>query len=227
MLPFNDFGARLCFGGESIKAPGPRRLCSAKSAGGCGLEPRSFGCCSYCQDRGQNLPPVCSLYPVPHIPREVRPSSAIGGHALEPLRRGRPGPREELYGPTSFPFLNANDRRTQIRFIQTLTAQFQHPQLFKENARYEALDAGPLPANCNILADDLIQFTGDKAQKDCPYPLRRVKVWDAVAEREIVLLTNLLEFGSTTIAAIYKDRWEIELFFKALKQNRDRAGHGP
>lgn len=37
--------------------------------------------------------------------------------------------------------------------------------------------------------------------------------------REIALLTNLLEFGSTTIAAIYKDRWEIELFFKALKQN--------
>ena len=34
-----------------------------------------------------------------------------------------------------------------------------------------------------------------------------------------MLLTNLLEFGSTTIAAIYKDRWEIELFFKALKQN--------
>jgi hypothetical protein len=89
----------------------------------------------------------------------------------------------------------------------------------KENARYEVLDAGPLPANRNILADDLIQFTGDKAQKDCPYPLRRVVVWDAVADREIVLLTNLLEFGSTTIAAIYKDRWEIELFFKALKQN--------
>jgi hypothetical protein len=90
----------------------------------------------------------------------------------------------------------------------------------KDNARYDVLDAGTLPANRgNILADDLIQFTGDKAQKDCPYPLRRVVVWDAVADREIVLLTNLLEFGSTTIAAIYKDRWEIELFFKALKQN--------
>ena len=38
-------------------------------------------------------------------------------------------------------------------------------------------------------------------------------------QREIVLLTNLLEFGSTTIAAIYKERWQIELFFKALKQN--------
>jgi IS4 transposase len=46
-----------------------------------------------------------------------------------------------------------------------------------------------------------------------------VAVWDALNEREIVLLTNLMEFGSTTIAAIYKDRWEIELFFKALKQN--------
>jgi hypothetical protein len=89
----------------------------------------------------------------------------------------------------------------------------------KDNARYEVLDSGPLPANRNILADDLIQFTGDKAQKDCPYPLRRVAVWDSVGDREIVLLTNLLEFGPTTIAAIYKDRWEIELFFKALKQN--------
>ena len=44
-------------------------------------------------------------------------------------------------------------------------------------------------------------------------------VWDADNECEIVLLTNLLEFGATTIAAIYKERWKIELFFKALKQN--------
>jgi hypothetical protein len=89
----------------------------------------------------------------------------------------------------------------------------------KDNARYEVLAEGPVPANRNIRADELIRFTGDKAQEDCPYPLRRVVVWDAVGDREIVLLTNLMEFGSTTIAAIYKDRWEIELFFKALKQN--------
>jgi IS4 transposase len=52
-----------------------------------------------------------------------------------------------------------------------------------------------------------------------PCLLRRVVVWDALHEREIVLLANQMEFGPTTIAAIYKDRWEIELFFKALKQN--------
>ena len=89
----------------------------------------------------------------------------------------------------------------------------------KDNAVYEVLEEGLLPANRNIRSDQLIQFTGEKAQKDCPSPLRRVAVWDAVNEREIVLLTNLQEFAATTIAAIYKDRWEIELFFKALKQN--------
>jgi hypothetical protein len=89
----------------------------------------------------------------------------------------------------------------------------------KDHAAYEVLAEGPVPANRNIRSDQLIQFTGEKAQKDCPSLLRRVAVWDALNEREIVLLTNLQEFGSTTIAAIYQDRWEIELFFKALKQN--------
>src|SRR5438874_8503585 len=75
----------------------------------------------------------------------------------------------------------------------------------------------PLPRNS--LADELIRFTGAQAVQDCPHLMRRVVVWDPINEREIVLLTNLLHFGPTTIAAIYKDRWEIELFFKALKQN--------
>ena len=89
----------------------------------------------------------------------------------------------------------------------------------KENAAFQVLDEAVVPVNRDIRSDQLIQFTGANAQTDCPFPLRRVVVWDAVGEREIVLLTNLMEFGATTIAAIYKDRWEIELFFKALKQN--------
>jgi Domain of unknown function (DUF4372)/Transposase DDE domain len=89
----------------------------------------------------------------------------------------------------------------------------------KANAAYEVVEVamGPLPRK--ILADELIRLTSAQAAKDCPHLLRRVVVWDEINEREIVLLSNLLHFGPTTIAAIYKDRWEIELFFKALKQN--------
>jgi hypothetical protein len=90
---------------------------------------------------------------------------------------------------------------------------------WKENAAYDVVEECSVPRNRPILSDQLIRFTGSKARTDCPYLLRRVVVWDAVNEREIVLLTNLLAFGATTIAATYKDRGQIELFFKALKQN--------
>jgi hypothetical protein len=89
----------------------------------------------------------------------------------------------------------------------------------KDNAAYEVLEEFPVPANRGILADQIIRLTGARAQSDCPCLLRRLVVWDADNQREIVLLTNLLTFGATTIAAIYKERWQIELFFKALKQN--------
>jgi len=72
-----------------------------------------------------------------------------------------------------------------------------------------------VPANRNIIADQLIRLTGARAQADYPELLRRVVVWDADNECEIVLLTNLLAFGATTIAAIYKERWKIELFFES------------
>ena len=89
----------------------------------------------------------------------------------------------------------------------------------KENADYVVVKEQSIPKNSNIISDQLIRFNGVKAQKDCPHLLRIVKVWDEEHQREIVLLTNHLEFGATTISAIYKERWQIELFFKALKQN--------
>jgi IS4 transposase len=89
----------------------------------------------------------------------------------------------------------------------------------KSNADYRVLQEFDVPKNRNILSDQLIQFTGQAAQRQCPHPMRKVVVWDKVNQQEIVLLTNHLDFGATTISAIYKDRWQIELFFKALKQN--------
>ena len=89
----------------------------------------------------------------------------------------------------------------------------------KDNAVYEAVEKRAVPRHRNILSDAIILLTGAQAQNKCPHPLRRIVVWDADNEREIVLLTNHLDFGATTIADIYKERWQIELFFKALKQN--------
>ena len=89
----------------------------------------------------------------------------------------------------------------------------------KSNAAYRVVARRFTPQGRNILADEIITMTGPTTSRHCPQPLRRVVVWDAVGEREVVLLTNHLGFGSTTIALIYKDRWQIELFFKALKQN--------
>ena len=89
----------------------------------------------------------------------------------------------------------------------------------KGNADYKVVQDNAVPENRRILRDQFIEFEGFYSQQKCPYVLRRVEVWDAENEEVVVLLTNHLEFGATTIAAIYKDRWQIEIFFKTLKQN--------
>lgn len=89
----------------------------------------------------------------------------------------------------------------------------------KDNADYTVVEWRTIPITGDVLSDQLIRLNGYYAQRNCPHILRRVVVWDKENEREIVLLTNHLKFGANTIAAIYKDRWQIEQFFKALKQN--------
>lgn len=89
----------------------------------------------------------------------------------------------------------------------------------RSNTVYEVVERLQVPQNRNILSDEVILLTGRRAPGRCPYPLRRIVVFDRENDRQIVLLTNHLDFGATTISAIYKDRWQIEIFFKALKQN--------
>jgi transposase len=70
-----------------------------------------------------------------------------------------------------------------------------------------------------IRADELIQFQCLTAGRTIWKTYRRIEVWLEDKQETLVLLTNLLELSAVTIAAIYKERWQIELFFKALKQH--------
>jgi hypothetical protein len=79
----------------------------------------------------------------------------------------------------------------------------------KDNARYKVLEERPVPLHRNIVSDQIIGLTGYVSQQKYPGVLRRVEVWDEENGRVIVLLTNHMTFGATTIAAIYKDRWQI------------------
>lgn len=74
----------------------------------------------------------------------------------------------------------------------------------KEKTLYEVVEECHIPANRGILADQIIRLTGPRAQEKCPCLLRRTVVWDAENKREIELLSNLLQFGATTIAAIFR-----------------------
>jgi|TARA_B100000315_G_scaffold82460_1_gene75591 hypothetical protein len=89
----------------------------------------------------------------------------------------------------------------------------------KSNAVYEVVEKRQIPQNRGVLSDEIIRLTGIKAKEACPHLLRRIVFQDKGTDKEFVFLTNHLKFGPTTIAKIYKDRWQIELFFKALKQN--------
>ncbi|HQQ11503.1 MAG TPA: IS4 family transposase, partial [Synergistales bacterium] len=87
------------------------------------------------------------------------------------------------------------------------------------NANYTVIEERPVPRNRSILKDQLIRLNWFYSRKQYPCPLRRIEVWDEEKKESVVFITNHLAFGATTIAAIYKDRWQIEIFFKTIKQN--------
>ena len=89
----------------------------------------------------------------------------------------------------------------------------------KANAVYAVLGTRAVPQRGPVVRDELITLTGVRTAAKCPYPLRVVEVTDPATGDPLVFLTNQLTFGPTTIARIYKDRWQIELLFKALKQH--------
>jgi hypothetical protein len=92
---------------------------------------------------------------------------------------------------------------------------------FRANTDCHVTRSRSLPSRGGIVADEEIALDGRRSSKkySADLPLRRVTVQVPDRPEPLVFLTNQVEWGPTTIARIYKDRWQIELFFKALKQN--------
>lgn len=88
---------------------------------------------------------------------------------------------------------------------------------FKKDLKVEVLEEREVPKTGSILRDQVIRFCGERSQK-YSMRLRLITKWDEEKQEEIQFLTNQLVFAASTIARIYKERWQIEIFFKALKQ---------
>jgi len=88
----------------------------------------------------------------------------------------------------------------------------------KKNAKYKVIERRSVKKYKNISSDQIIEFTGFYSKQKCPLRLRRIRVKDPETGKYIVLLTNHLTWSVKTIASIYKERWQIEIFFKTMKQ---------
>ena len=88
----------------------------------------------------------------------------------------------------------------------------------KDNANYRVVERRPVPENGNVRSDQTIEFTGFYSQEKCSVPLRRISYWDPERKKRLVFLTNIFHLSASTITQIYKDRWQIEIFFRAIKQ---------
>lgn len=88
----------------------------------------------------------------------------------------------------------------------------------KKNAYYRVVQRKDIASLKNIYSDHIIQLKGFYSKQKFPQRLRRIRSKDPKTGKIIVILTNNFAWSATTIAKIYKERWLIELFFKAIKQ---------
>lgn len=89
----------------------------------------------------------------------------------------------------------------------------------KDNADYGVVERRPVPQHGAVRRDEIIFLYKTARRGNYDLFLRRIEVWDATQQRTLVFLTNHRGFAASTIAAVYHQRWKIELLFKALKQN--------
>lgn len=90
----------------------------------------------------------------------------------------------------------------------------------KENIRFDTIKENALPQDRHqyILKDEVIELTREVSKKKYPKRLRRIAVWDDKNNQEIELITNQFSWTANTVSELYKARWEVEIFFREIKQ---------
>jgi hypothetical protein len=89
----------------------------------------------------------------------------------------------------------------------------------KSNTKFKRLYSRPVDKTTGLICDQTISLTGFYTRQDYPEKLRRVKFRDAKTKRTLVFLTNNFSLPALTIAQLYRSRWQVELFFKWIKQH--------
>ena len=87
------------------------------------------------------------------------------------------------------------------------------------NVRYQVVQKNPIPADAAVLADQTIRLTTAHSRSRYPETLRLVHYRDPETDKEYVFLTNLPDLPALAVADLYRQRWQIETFFRWIKQN--------
>lgn len=90
----------------------------------------------------------------------------------------------------------------------------------KDNIQFQTIKENELPDNRyqNILKDEIIELIGNTSKKKYPKRLRRIAIWNDENKQVIEVITNQMSWTANTISELYKSRWQIEIFFREIKQ---------